>query len=219
MSGIRYPPFTEIYARARAQQADASPRVRNAEKLKKDEGDGGPGRATVACDYASVDTSTRRFHVHGGRPPSWCPPCPARWGHCLMEANGRSPPPHGLSVAEVTLKLCLPERTRLTHPAGGKGRHAIAIVRDELGQRRHGPRDLGGGDVAHDAKHRQAAVVDLGDQTLGLLGGAAVFGRVRRVEQVERHGVGEIVEGGEEARLAAAHVVLLALFLKDEAVL
>ena len=56
--------------------------------------------------------------------------------------------------------------------------------------------------LTEEADHSKAAVVDLGDQTLGLLLGRLVLGELERVEQVERHRVRQLVERREVARLA-----------------
>lgn len=109
--------------------------------------------------------------------------------------------------------------------------HDLAAVRlDDALQRRHGAGDLGRGDEAHDAKHSQAAVVDLSHQPLGLSLGRAVLGEAKRVVQVERHGVRDApaerrakalprlaeIEARVVARLATRHVVLLTVALEHE---
>ena len=55
---------------------------------------------------------------------------------------------------------------------------------------------------SEEADHGEAAVVDLGDQALGLLLGRLVLGDLEGVEQVERHRVRQLVERREVARLA-----------------
>merc|ERR1719378_1012551 len=83
---------------------------------------------------------------------------------------------------------------------------------------RPGTMALGGGDEAEDAEHREAAVVHLGEQRLLLALGRELGGEAEGVPQVERHRVRELVlERREVARLAAAHVVLLAVGAEREA--
>jgi len=104
---------------------------------------------------------------------------------------------------------------------GVERRHDVAIVRADADTRqaRHGARHLGLREEAHDADLREAAVVDLNEQTLGLLLGRGVLREAEGVEEVEGHRVGELVEGRHVARLAAAHVVRLAVLLEDVRVL
>merc|ERR1719198_158381 len=133
----------------------------------------------------------------------------------------------------ILFRAVTPERTHSSTKSGGwlrrdrdivaKGledvevgverRHDLARVRaeSEARQERDGARHLGLGQEAHEANHREAAVVDLGDQALGLLLGRRVLGELERVKQVERHRVRERVERREISGLAAAHVVRLAV--------
>mmetsp|Transcript_19654 Transcript_19654/g.35512 ORF Transcript_19654/g.35512 Transcript_19654/m.35512 type:complete len:267 (-) Transcript_19654:17-817(-) len=91
--------------------------------------------------------------------------------------------------------------------------HRVAIVRlDNTGEERNAARNLGLGKEAHDADHRKAPVVDLGDKTLGLLLRRRLGREVERVEQVERDRVRDlhvrvVHERRVHARLAALHVV------------
>jgi len=95
---------------------------------------------------------------------------------------------------------------------GVEGGHDVARVGlQEARERRHGARRLGLGQEAHQPKHRKAAVVDLGEEALRLLLGRGRRGELERIEQVEGHRVRQLLEGGEVARLAAAHVVRLAV--------
>mmetsp|Transcript_14263 Transcript_14263/g.33713 ORF Transcript_14263/g.33713 Transcript_14263/m.33713 type:complete len:338 (+) Transcript_14263:104-1117(+) len=108
--------------------------------------------------------------------------------------------------------------------AGGERRHDLARVRLDAGDRVEAGhlQALGGGDHADDANLREAAVVDLGEERL-LLALRRHLGReAKGVPQVERHRVGEggVVfprQLGEVARLAAAHVVRLAVQLEHRA--
>ena len=104
---------------------------------------------------------------------------------------------------------------------GIEGRHNVAIVRADAHVReaRHTAWHLRLGEEAHQADHGQAAVVHLSDQSLGLFLSCHRLLEVERVEQVERHRVRQLIESGKVARLAAAHVVRLAVLLEHERVL
>mmetsp|Transcript_4809 Transcript_4809/g.15459 ORF Transcript_4809/g.15459 Transcript_4809/m.15459 type:complete len:318 (+) Transcript_4809:95-1048(+) len=96
-----------------------------------------------------------------------------------------------------------------------EGRHDLAVVRLDLaGEGRDGARHLGFRDEREEAEHGEAAVVDLDVELLGLLLGGQLLCEAERVEEVERHRVRDLLEGGEVARLAAAHVVLGAVLLQ-----
>merc|ERR1719353_1102107 len=99
----------------------------------------------------------------------------------------------------------------------GEGRHVLARVRREAERVEAGHDEtLRGRDEAKEADHREAAVVDLREELLLLLLGRELLGEAEGVEEVERHRVRDHLEARVEARLAAAHVVLLALRLEDE---
>jgi len=99
---------------------------------------------------------------------------------------------------------------------GGEGRHDLASVRrDAKGVEAGDLQALGGGDEAEDANHREAAVVQLDNEATLLLLGRELLLEAEGVEQVEGDRVRELVrELGEVARLAATHVVLLAIHLE-----
>mmetsp|Transcript_63856 Transcript_63856/g.170303 ORF Transcript_63856/g.170303 Transcript_63856/m.170303 type:complete len:331 (+) Transcript_63856:281-1273(+) len=105
----------------------------------------------------------------------------------------------------------------------GEGRHDLAGVRLDAEAVEAGHlQALGGRDEAEDADLREAAVVDLREERLLLALGRHLGGEAERIPQVEGHRVreGRLVrarELGEVARLAAAHVVLLAVGLEHEA--
>mmetsp|Transcript_63855 Transcript_63855/g.170298 ORF Transcript_63855/g.170298 Transcript_63855/m.170298 type:complete len:326 (+) Transcript_63855:281-1258(+) len=102
----------------------------------------------------------------------------------------------------------------------GEGRHDLAGVRLDAEAVEAGHlQALGGRDEAEDADLREAAVVDLREERLLLALGRHLGGEAERIPQVEGHRVreGRLVrarELGEVARLAAAHVVLLAIELE-----
>merc|ERR1711924_547993 len=104
---------------------------------------------------------------------------------------------------------------------GTEGRHDVTRVPldADRGKARNGARHLRLGQEAEEADLREAAVVDLGKEALGLLLGRGILREAKGVEQVERHRVRELREGGEVARLAAAHVVRLTLLREDVRVL
>mmetsp|Transcript_17912 Transcript_17912/g.58413 ORF Transcript_17912/g.58413 Transcript_17912/m.58413 type:complete len:282 (+) Transcript_17912:115-960(+) len=84
-----------------------------------------------------------------------------------------------------------------------EGRHHLACVRLEVRPPRHGPGDLLLGEERHDADHRCAAVVDLGEEALGLLLLGPLAREAKRVVQVED------LDGsdGDDARLGKVRVV------------
>mmetsp|Transcript_10082 Transcript_10082/g.24665 ORF Transcript_10082/g.24665 Transcript_10082/m.24665 type:complete len:282 (-) Transcript_10082:33-878(-) len=93
-----------------------------------------------------------------------------------------------------------------------EGRHHLAVVwRDHALQRRHGAGHLGLGHKRHDAKHREAAVVDLRQEAPRLLLRRHLRLQAKGVEEVERHRVrhASVGELGVLARHAARHVVRL----------
>merc|ERR1719327_926910 len=101
-------------------------------------------------------------------------------------------------------------------------RHDLAGVRRDVQapQRRDGARDLGLSQEGHDAKHRQAAVVDLRAQLLRLPLVRLVLLQVEGVEELERDGVRDLLlQGRERSGLATAHVVRLPRGCKDVVVL
>merc|ERR1712216_417335 len=104
---------------------------------------------------------------------------------------------------------------------GVEGRHDVARVGLEAQgrQARHGALQLRLGEEAEETDHGEAAVVDLGDEPLRLLLGGLVLGDLEGVVQVEWHWVRQLVEGGEVSRLAATHVVGLAVRLENIRVL
>merc|ERR1712100_898683 len=113
-----------------------------------------------------------------------------------------------------------PNRVRLEHArnerqadvARRERRHDLAGVRRDAqaAKRRDGARHLGLSQESHDAKHRQAAVVDLRTQLLRLPLVRLVLLQVEGIEELERDGVRDLLlEGRERTRLATAHVVRL----------
>ena len=98
---------------------------------------------------------------------------------------------------------------RRVRAGGVEGRHVVAAVgADDAREARDGAGNLGLAEEAKEAQHGETAVVCLGDQAARLLLGRRVLGELEGVEEVERHRVHVVLEGGEVARLAAAHVVL-----------
>merc|ERR1712093_919596 len=101
-------------------------------------------------------------------------------------------------------------------------RHDLAGVRRDAQapQRRDGVRDLGLSQEGHDAKHRQAAVVDLRAQLLRLPLVRLVLLQVEGIEELERDGVRDLLlQGRERSGLATAHVVRLPRGCEDVVVL
>merc|ERR1712091_370933 len=102
----------------------------------------------------------------------------------------------------------------------GEGRHDVARVLGEaldLGEEGHGARHLGLGEEAEDAELGRAAVEELDLEAArlllrGLAGGAAGEGEgVPEVEEEVAAGAALALDGRVVARLAAAHVVDVAL--------
>ena len=102
--------------------------------------------------------------------------------------------------------------------AGAERAHDLTIVRLDLAREGgDGARHLGLRDEREEAKHGKAAVVDLDVELARLLLVRQLLGEAEGVEEVERHRVRDLLEGGEVARLAAAHVVGLAVLLEHVA--
>eukprot|EP00324_Dicrateria_rotunda_P002276 CAMPEP_0206160968 /NCGR_PEP_ID=MMETSP1474-20131121/7252_1 /ASSEMBLY_ACC=CAM_ASM_001110 /TAXON_ID=97495 /ORGANISM="Imantonia sp., Strain RCC918" /LENGTH=319 /DNA_ID=CAMNT_0053562617 /DNA_START=146 /DNA_END=1105 /DNA_ORIENTATION=- len=93
--------------------------------------------------------------------------------------------------------------------------HLPGVGRDDALEQRHRAGDRLLGEEGHDAEHREAAVVDLGDKALLLLLRREVARPLERVVEVEADPVGQLIRGGvevgEAAGLAALHVVRLAV--------
>merc|ERR1719321_1911214 len=105
-------------------------------------------------------------------------------------------------------------RRERRHDLAGVGRDAQAV------QRRDGAGDLGLGQESHDAKHRQAAVVDLRAQLLRLPLVRLVLLQVEGIEELERDRVRDLLlQGRERSGLATAHVVRLPRGCEDVVVL
>merc|ERR1719421_1100179 len=115
-----------------------------------------------------------------------------------------------------------PNGVGLEH-ARNEGQSSVArrVRRDvQAPQRRDGARDLGLSQEGHDAKHRQAAVVDLRAQLLRLPLVRLVLLQVEGVEELERDGVRDLLlQGRERSGLATAHVVRLPRGREDVVVL
>merc|ERR1712093_880411 len=119
---------------------------------------------------------------------------------------------HGSACGKRTALAEISNGVGLEH-ARNEGQPSVARRErrdDQAPQRRDGARDLGLSQEGHDAKHRQAAVVDLRAQLLRLPLVRLVLLQVEGIEELERDGVRDLLlQGRERSGLAAAHVVRL----------
>mmetsp|Transcript_24222 Transcript_24222/g.80515 ORF Transcript_24222/g.80515 Transcript_24222/m.80515 type:complete len:303 (-) Transcript_24222:42-950(-) len=118
--------------------------------------------------------------------------------------NASQQPPLRLRAGDVRPRGPIDVRRKRRH-------HLAAVRRDLAGEGGDGARHLGLGDEGHDAEHREAAVVELGEEALLLLLRGRALAPLEGVVQVEanpvRQLVGRRVEVGHVAGLAALHVV------------
>merc|ERR1711879_377719 len=101
-----------------------------------------------------------------------------------------------------------------------KGCHDLSVICFDLAREcRDCTRHPRFGDERHQAKHRQAAIVDLNVEFVGFLLVRQFLGEAKWVKEVQRHWVWDFLESREIAWLATTHIMSGAILFEHIAAL